>query len=77
MEKLLHEMKQKLRRMRTEQREQQRMIDEQSDDFAKTSYCKLCKLNYKQTKQEHYTSDFHIVSILKNFLQIHFFYISK
>lgn len=63
MESLLYDLKQKLRQMRTEQREQQRIIDEQSNDFAKTSYCRLCKLNYKQTKQEHFTSDFHIVSI--------------
>ncbi len=63
MEKLLYNMQQKLRRMRTEQREQQRIIDEENDNYARTSYCKLCKLNYKQTRQEHYTSDFHIVSI--------------
>lgn len=62
MEKLLFNLKQKLRRMRTEQREQQRIIDEQNDDFAKTSYCRSCKLNFKQSKQEHFTSDFHIVS---------------
>jgi hypothetical protein len=62
MENLLFRLKQKLGKMRTEQRNQQRILDEQCEDFARTSYCKLCKLNYKQTRQEHYTSDFHIVS---------------
>lgn len=67
MERLLQSMKQKLRRMRLEQREQQRIIDEQNDNYARTSYCKLCKLNYKQSRQEHYTSDFHIVSRILRF----------
>lgn len=62
MEKLLFNLKQKLRRLRTEQREEQRVIDARDDNFNRTSYCKLCKLNYKQTRQEHMTSDFHVVS---------------
>ncbi|XP_065216107.1 zinc finger protein on ecdysone puffs-like [Planococcus citri] len=60
MDSVLYDSKQKLRKMRAEQRNQQRVIDEKNDDFAKTSYCRLCKLNYKQTKQEHFTSDHHI-----------------
>lgn len=48
-----------LNRMRMEQRNAQKEADEAVDKDARSKHCQLCRLFYKQTKEEHQASEDH------------------
>ncbi|XP_063240918.1 uncharacterized protein LOC134541413 isoform X2 [Bacillus rossius redtenbacheri] len=59
--------KQTLARMRMKQRREQRVIEESEEVLsAHTNFCHICKLNYRQMKGEHQSSESH--ASMKRFL---------
>lgn len=59
MSKISSKQKQQLQRMRQEQRNAQKEADEGLEKDARSKHCQLCRLFYKQTKEEHQQSEDH------------------
>lgn len=65
MTKLTLRLRQTLAKMRVDQRNDQRLLDEESKQQKaniRTLYCSICKLNYRSLKADHITSEQHTVS---------------
>lgn len=65
MSQLARKRKHELFMFRQEQRKEQKEIDEKAieeDPKTDINYCKLCQLNFKQAKSDHFSSTLHKVS---------------
>jgi hypothetical protein len=61
MRRLAVQQKTQLSRMRTEQRNAQKNLEQKADDTSdlRPQFCLLCRLNYRQLKEEHQMSEAH------------------
>lgn len=66
MSQLARKRKHELFMFRQDQRKEQKEIDDKAteeDPKTEINYCKLCQLNFKQPKSDHFSSNLHKVSI--------------
>lgn len=76
MSQLARKRKHELFMFRQDQRKEQKEIDDkatQEDPKTEMNHCKLCQLNFKQPKSDHFSSVLHKVSVnLLNLIYIFF-----